>query len=99
MLQKRRKSAKERSKRKRPALHLCQTRSASVQKPFHACQILNIAHLESVFDLQCQVGGSPSYIVEKKLGKGGFGQVFVGKRATPSTSKEASASQYVSAMS
>lgn len=37
------------------------------------------------------------YIVEKKLGKGGFGQVFVGRRATPSSSKEASASQYVSA--
>ena len=47
--------------------------------------------------LQCQVGGSPVYIVEKKLGKGGFGQVFVGRRATISTSKEASASQYVSA--
>lgn len=47
--------------------------------------------------LQCQVGGSPVYIVEKKLGKGGFGQVFVGRRATISTSKEASASQYVGA--
>lgn len=47
--------------------------------------------------LQCQVGGSPVYVVEKKLGKGGFGQVFVGRRATISSSKEASASQYVSA--
>ncbi|DBA67645.1 TPA: hypothetical protein ACH3X2_001240 [Trebouxia sp. C0005] len=44
---------------------------------------------------KCQVGGSPVYIVEKKLGKGGFGQVFVGRRATISSSKEASASQYV----
>ena len=31
-------------------------------------------------DFQVQVGGSPSYKVERKLGKGGFGQVFVGRR-------------------
>lgn len=29
-----------------------------------------------------QVGGSPWYKVERKLGKGGFGQVFVGRRVT-----------------
>ncbi|KAJ6694639.1 CASEIN KINASE-RELATED [Salix koriyanagi] len=28
-----------------------------------------------------QVGGSPLYRIERKLGKGGFGQVFVGRRA------------------
>lgn len=27
-----------------------------------------------------QVGGSPLYKIERKLGKGGFGQVFVGRR-------------------
>lgn len=36
-----------------------------------------------------QVGGSPVYIVERKLGKGGFGQVYVGRRATTSTAKGA----------
>lgn len=30
---------------------------------------------------RAQVGGSPLYIVERKLGKGGFGQVYVGRRA------------------
>ena len=33
---------------------------------------------------QAQVGGSPVYIVERKLGKGGFGQVYVGRRVTSS---------------
>lgn len=37
---------------------------------------------------QCQVGGSPIYLVTKKLGKGGFGQVFVGQRAVPTTAKD-----------
>ncbi|KAK7390722.1 hypothetical protein VNO78_18753 [Psophocarpus tetragonolobus] len=32
------------------------------------------------FPDRVQVGGSPMYRVERKLGKGGFGQVFVGRR-------------------
>ncbi|KAK7343248.1 hypothetical protein VNO77_11848 [Canavalia gladiata] len=32
------------------------------------------------FPERVQVGGSPMYKVERKLGKGGFGQVFVGRR-------------------
>lgn len=32
--------------------------------------------------VKVQVGGSPQYKVERKLGKGGFGQVFVGRRVT-----------------
>ncbi|KAB5565186.1 hypothetical protein DKX38_005240 [Salix brachista] len=34
-----------------------------------------------IFLSKVQVGGSPLYRIEKKLGKGGFGQVFVGRRA------------------
>ncbi|KAF3444433.1 hypothetical protein FNV43_RR14125 [Rhamnella rubrinervis] len=34
------------------------------------------------FPERVQVGGSPQYKVERKLGKGGFGQVFVGRRVT-----------------
>lgn len=29
---------------------------------------------------QVQVGGSPLYKLDRKLGKGGFGQVYVGRR-------------------
>jgi serine/threonine protein kinase len=35
-----------------------------------------------------QVGGSPVYIVDKKLGKGGFGQVYLGKRAQSTKDKD-----------
>ena len=38
--------------------------------------------------LQVQIGGSPVYVVEKKLGKGGFGQVFVGRRTGNGTGKD-----------
>lgn len=35
-----------------------------------------------------QVGGSPLYVVERKLGKGGFGQVYLGRRTPPSKDPE-----------
>lgn len=37
---------------------------------------------------QVQVGGSPVYIVDKKLGKGGFGQVYLGRRVQSSKDKD-----------
>ncbi|KAG9146096.1 hypothetical protein Leryth_015900 [Lithospermum erythrorhizon] len=39
------------------------------------------------FPDKVQVGSSPVYTVEKKLGKGGFGQVFLGRRATGGTER------------
>ena len=39
--------------------------------------------------------GSPLYLVEKKLGKGGFGQVFVGKRQIATSGKEGAQAQLV----
>ncbi|XP_050231381.1 casein kinase 1-like protein HD16 [Mercurialis annua] len=35
-----------------------------------------------------QVGGSPLYKLEKRLGKGGFGQVYVGRRVSPTSTNE-----------
>jgi hypothetical protein len=46
--------------------------------------------------VQCQVGGSPVFILERKLGKGGFGQVYVGRRTTPTTAKEGPTANFVS---
>ena len=36
----------------------------------------------SQYVFQVQIGGSPVYKIERKLGKGGFGQVFVGRRVS-----------------
>lgn len=42
---------------------------------------------KSPFPDKVQVGGSPTYRVERKLGKGGFGQVFVGRRVNGGTER------------
>ena len=34
------------------------------------------------------VGGSPTYTTDRQLGKGGFGQVYVGRRVPPSKHKD-----------
>lgn len=44
--------------------------------------------LISWFLLQVQVGGSPMYRLDRKLGKGGFGQVYVGRRASALNTNE-----------
>ena len=40
-----------------------------------------------MINLQVQVGGSPVYKIERKLGKGGFGQVYVGRRLSGGTER------------
>eukprot|EP00798_Chlamydomonas_sp_ICE-L_P019137 gene19137-25745_t len=42
-----------------------------------------------------QIGGLPEYYVERKLGKGGFGQVFAGRRLSASKQKDGSQANYV----
>ncbi|OAY76608.1 Casein kinase I isoform delta-like [Ananas comosus] len=38
-----------------------------------------------------QIGNSPTYKIERKLGKGGFGQVYVGRRMSPPNSNDRAA--------
>jgi hypothetical protein len=40
-----------------------------------------------IYAKQVQVGGSPVYKIERKLGKGGFGQVYVGRRVSGGTER------------
>jgi hypothetical protein len=40
-----------------------------------------------VIFIKVSVGGSPVYKIERKLGKGGFGQVFVGRRVSGGTER------------
>lgn len=39
----------------------------------------------SLFFEQVQIGNSPTYKLGRKLGKGGFGQVYVGRRVSSPT--------------
>jgi len=47
---------------------------------------------------RAQVGGSPTYLVEKKLGKGGFGQVYVGRRVNGSVNVKDGPGAYQTAL-
>ena len=52
-------------------------------KIFLCCILGNVLSVFLKFSLsKVQVGGSPLYKVDRKLGKGGFGQVFVGRRVS-----------------
>jgi hypothetical protein len=44
------------------------------------------AHL--AHNAQVCINGLPEYYVERKLGKGGFGQVYVGRRVNPTKQKD-----------
>ncbi|CAI9767555.1 unnamed protein product [Fraxinus pennsylvanica] len=44
--------------------------------------------LKCIRSLTVQVGGSLAYRIERKLGKGGFGQVYVGRRINPPNPNE-----------
>jgi hypothetical protein len=53
-------------------IHATQVRCPSSQGPAARQQLRS--------QVQVSIGGSPEYYVERKLGKGGFGQVYVGRR-------------------
>jgi hypothetical protein len=55
--------------------------------------VCTVAHLE--IHMQVQVGGGPEYIVDRKLGKGGFGQVFIGRRVQQTKYKDGANANFV----
>lgn len=48
---------------------------------------MNYKHLCIIQLLQVQVDNSPVYLTDRKLGKGGFGQVYVGRRVSGGSSR------------
>lgn len=64
--------------------HLCKTCRTEVGGQGHDRQLLHVALLL----LQVQVGGGPEYYVDRKLGKGGFGQVFIGRRVNATKQRD-----------
>lgn len=63
--------------------HLCKTCRTEVGGQGLDRQLLHVALL-----LQVQVGGGPEYYVDRKLGKGGFGQVFIGRRVNATKQRD-----------
>ncbi len=55
-----------------------------------------LADIFGIIGLQVLVGGSPEYYVERKLGKGGFGQVYVGRRVTGTKQRDGPQANQVS---
>ncbi|KAL0311934.1 UNVERIFIED_CONTAM: Casein kinase-like protein HD16 [Sesamum radiatum] len=51
-------------------------------------QAYGVGKWKSIHKNPVQVGGSPAYRIERKLGKGGFGQVYVGRRINPPNPNE-----------
>lgn len=47
-----------------------------------------MAQADPLLLLQVQVGGGPEYYVDRKLGKGGFGQVFIGRRVNATKQRD-----------
>lgn len=61
-------------------------------------QLLVLAiHLPLCCCSQVQVGGGPEYYVDRKLGKGGFGQVFIGRRVNSTKQRDGVNANLVSA--
>lgn len=67
-----------------PSMRLRTKIKACVAISGHQCR----AHADPLLLSQVQVGGGPEYYVDRKLGKGGFGQVFIGRRVNATKQRD-----------
>ncbi|KAM6582233.1 hypothetical protein CsatB_009235 [Cannabis sativa] len=65
-----------------PVGNLISVRELAAQKSAEKLAVADDEGSTSPLPERVQIGNSPLYKLDRKLGKGGFGQVFVGRRAT-----------------
>jgi hypothetical protein len=58
-----------------------------IRKDWYTNCFIFLGYSKPISFLQVQVGNSPEYITDRKLGKGGFGQVYVGRRVSGGTAR------------
>lgn len=72
----------------RPCCHACLLQSHQASCGLHKPRPSHPICPAVLLCVQVQVGGGPEYYVDRKLGKGGFGQVFIGRRVNATKQRD-----------